>query len=381
MGPESDTSDSSRRAFVRRAALLGASVAALGGASASHTPTAESQPGPALPEHAGASAFMNLLGLRYPISQAPLSGPGGPELAIAVAEAGALGALALTPESPDGAERVVQRVRADTGGAFVVNYVLRSEPVSLARAVNAGAPAVQFSWGMPTPEHIRQIRAAGARVGIQVTGAGSARRALDLGTDYLVCQGVAAGGHVQGTRPLTTILDEVLAEVGQRRQGVPVLASGGIATGAAMRIVMNRGAAGAVLGTRFVATTESRAHPDYKRALVDTRDGAGTILTTCLNKGWPNAPHRILLANPTFQMWDAGCPPEGMRPGERDVVGHTADGAPIERYRLNTPIVGMTGAVLELGTFAGAGVGDVRDVPSAGDLVRRLWQEYEQTIG
>jgi nitronate monooxygenase len=320
--------------------------------------------------------------LRYPIAQAPLSGPGGPELAIAVAEAGGLGALALTPESPAAAERIVLRVRADTGGAFVVNYVLRSEPVSLGRAVAAGASAVQFSWGMPSPEHISQIRAGGAKLGIQVTGVASARVALNLGADYLVCQGVEAGGHVQGTRPLDTILQEVLDEVGQQRPDVPVLASGGIATGAAMRTVMDRGAAGAVLGTRFVATVESRAHPDYKRALVDAKDGSDTILTTCLNRGWPNAPHRILLTNPTFQMWDAaGCPPEGMRPGERDVVGQTADGAPIERYRLNTPTAGTTGAVLELGTFAGAGVGDIRDVPSAGDVVRRLWQEYQQTVG
>ncbi len=376
MAPESDASDSSRRTFVRRTALLGASLAAFGAAGTSRGHVAASHPPPV---HPATMAFIAMLQLRYPIVQGPLSGPGGAELAIAVAEAGALGALALTPESPESAERVVQRVRADTGGAFVVNYVLRSEPMSLGRAVDAGAPAVQFSWGMPSGEHVRQIRSAGAKFGVQVTSAGSARRALDLGADYLVCQGFEAGGHVQGTRALTTILQEVLVEAGQR---VPVLAAGGIATGPAIRTVMEAGAAGAVLGTRFVATTESRAHPDYKRALVETRDGADTVLTTCLNEGWPNAPHRILLSNRTFQMWDAaGCPPEGMRPGEKDVVGHTADGAPLERYRLNTPIVGMTGAVLELGTFAGTGVGDIHDVPSAADLVPRLWQESGQTLG
>jgi nitronate monooxygenase len=135
------------------------------------------------------------------------------------------------------------------------------------------------------------------------------------------------------------------------------------------------------LGTRFVATQESSAHPDYKRALVQAAGASDTVCTTCLNKGWPNVSHRILLSNSTFQTWEAaGCPPEGQRPGEDDIVGYAKDGSPIERYRINIPVAGMSGAVLEMGTFAGTGVGAVRDLPPAGDLVRRLWSEYEQAI-
>ena len=374
--------DPSRRAFFRRGAMLGVSLGTLGtlgaaGALVNRT-AASDTPAPA-PGDAATSDFMRLLGLRYPIAQAPTSGPAGPELAIAVPDAGALGALALTPESPEAAGQMVRQVRESTAGTFFVNYVLRSEPRSLAQALDAGAPGVQFSWGMPTVEHVRRVRAAGATLGVQVTGAGSTRQALDLGADYLVCQGMEAGGHVQGIRPLDQTLDEVLDQARQVRGGVPVLASGGIATGADIQRVVGRGADGAVLGTRFVATVESRAHPNYKRALVEAGGAADTVCTTCLNKGWPNAPHRILLANLTFQMWEAaGCPPEGQRPGEKDVVGHAPDGAAIERYRINIPVVGTTGSVLEMGTFAGTGVGAVRDLPSAGDLVRRLWGEYEQ---
>jgi nitronate monooxygenase len=314
--------------------------------------------------------------------QAALAGAGGPELAIAVADAGALGSLALTRESPEAAERLVRQVRAATRGAFFVNYVLRAEPPSLPRALEAGPPAVQFSWGMPTTEHVRLVRAAGAKLGVQVTGAGSARTALELGADYLVCQGLEAGGHVQASRPLDETLDDVLAEVRRVRAGVPVVAAGGIATGRDVRRALSRGAAAAALGTRFVATRESRAHPDYKRALVEAQGGHDTVLTTCLNKGWPNAPHRILRGNGTFRMWEAaGSPPAGGRPGESDVVARAASGAPVERYTVAVPEDGMTGEILSLGTFAGAGVGDVRDTPPAGELVHRIWLEYQQTRG
>jgi nitronate monooxygenase len=318
--------------------------------------------------------------LRYPIVQAPTNGPAGPELATAIADAGALGAIPLTWTAPDAALALVQQVRAATKGTFFANFVLAVDPPfdprSFDNALEAGTPVVQFSWGIPSAEHVRKVRAAHAKFGVQVTSAGSARAALDAGADYLVCQGIEAGGHVQATRPLMEQLVEVLDEVRRVRAGVPVLASGGISTGRDIRRAMARGAAGAVLGTRFVATLESRAHPEYKRALL-AANGHDTVYTTCLSKGWPNAPHRIL-RNPTFTMWEAaGCPPAGRRPGETDVVARDGDTS-FERYRTRAPLASMTGAVMEMGTYAGMGVGSVRDLPAAGDLVRRLWREFQQ---
>jgi nitronate monooxygenase len=225
--------DLSRRDFVRRGVALGG---ALGGLQVANTLLGGAiSADAAVPSgseiNQSAQDFRALFGLRYPLAQAALAGAGGPELAVAVAEAGALGSLALTREAPESAERVVRQVKAATRGAFFVNYVLRAEPPSLARALEAAPPAVLFSWGMPTAEHVRLVRAAGAKLGVQVTGAGSARRALDLGADYLVCQGLEAGGHVQASRPLDETLNEVLGQVSRARPGVPVVAAGGIATG------------------------------------------------------------------------------------------------------------------------------------------------------
>jgi nitronate monooxygenase len=190
-------------------------------------------------------------------------------------------------------------VKSGTNRPFFINYILRNEPVSLRAALDAGVPIVQFSWGMPSKEMVSAVRAANAKLGMQVTSAESARAALDLGADYLVCQGTEAGGHVQANRGLYETLPEVLKEARE----IPVVASGGIGNGEGIRKALMAGASAAMLGTRFVATVESKAHPDWKQAILAAH-AKDTALTTCFQDAWPYAPHRAL-RNHTFVMWDA----------------------------------------------------------------------------
>jgi nitronate monooxygenase len=154
-----------------------------------------------------------------------------------------------------------------------------------------------------------------------------------------------------------------------------VLAAGGIADGAHIRRALLAGASGALLGTRFVATRESIAHDEYKSALARA-DATDTVLTVCFQDGWANAPHRVL-RNHTFKMWEAaGCPPPGKRPGEGDVLTTDAvTGAKKLRYGTGSPGRDDRGALSELVLYAGTGVGAIRDIPSAGELVERLWKE------
>src|SRR5262249_2993046 len=146
-----------------------------------------------------------------------------------------------------------RQVRALTGRVFQVNFVLAFPPQSLAAALEAGAPVVTFSWGDPAP-HLGVVRAAGARVGVQVTTPEGAKRVLDSGVGCLICRGVEAGGHVQATRSLWDVLPRVVEAAGV----LPVVAAGGIGDGAGIARALALGAAGAMLGTRFVATQESR---------------------------------------------------------------------------------------------------------------------------
>jgi len=207
---------------------------------------------------------------------------------------------------------------------------------------------------------------------MQVTSSESARAGLDLGADYLVCQGTEAGGHVQANRGLYEALPDVLREAKQ----TPVIASGGIGNGQGIRKALMAGASAAMLGTRFVATVESNAHPDYKQAITAAH-AKDTVLTVCFQDGWPNATHRAL-RNKTFIAWDAaGCPAAGKRPGEGDVLAIRNDGSQVLRYFAISPSQGMEGRVAECALFAGLGVSFIKDLPAAGQLVERLWRECE----
>src|SRR5262249_30941752 len=96
-----------------------------------------------------AKELMALFGLKYPIFQAPHGGA-GPDLVAAVSSAGAMGILGgLYRLAPEEARKVVAAVRARTQRPFAVNYLLSFEPVSLSAVLEAGAPVLHFSWGLP----------------------------------------------------------------------------------------------------------------------------------------------------------------------------------------------------------------------------------------
>jgi nitronate monooxygenase len=358
----------SRRNFIEASAAAGALL----GSVCASVLNAEQISRPSAMPTPRAKTLMSLFSLKYPIFEAPHGLATGSDLAIAVANAGAMGALALTMRSTDEARTLVSKVRGATKGTFFVNYILREDAASVKIALDAGAPVVQFSWGMPTKEVVSAVHTASAKMGIQVSGAESARSALDLGADYLVCQGIEAGGHVQANRGLYETLPEVLREAGH----VPVIAAGGIGNGQGIRQALLAGASGAMLGTRFVATAESNAHPAYQRALLAAH-AKDTVLTTCFQGGWPNAPHRAL-RNRSFSMWDAaGCPPPGRRPGEGDVLATRPDGSKILRYQTASYDRELRGAVEECALYAGLGVDFVKDLPPANELIERLWRECQ----
>jgi nitronate monooxygenase len=208
-------------------------------------------------------------------------------------------------------------------------------------------------------------------MGIQISSVTGARRALDAGSDYLICQGTEAGGHVQATNALYEVLPAVIEEA----KTVPVVSGGGIANGTHIRRALLAGASGVLIGTRFVATKEAGAHDEYKGAITRAK-ATDTVLTVCFQNEWANAPHRAL-RNRTLEIWEAaGCPPAGKRPGEGDILAtNTVTGATKLRYSALTPEPDDRGALTEMVLYAGQGVDTIRDIPSAGDLVARLWKE------
>jgi nitronate monooxygenase len=118
--------------------------------------------------------------------------------------------------------------------------------------------------------------------------AAESREAAEAGCDYVIAQGIEAGGHVRGTQSLDDVLAETLASV-----DVPVLAAGGVGTAQRLSALLAAGAAAVRVGTRFVAAQEANAHPDYVARLI-AASHRDTVLTEAFGNDWPDAPHRVL---------------------------------------------------------------------------------------
>jgi nitronate monooxygenase len=315
------------------------------------------------------NALCRLLGIEIPIIQAPTASIAGPELAVAVSAAGALGSMGLTWTTPEQAVQQVAEVKTRTNKPFLVNFALAFEPKGLGEVLRARAPIVSFSWGNPAI-HLPMVRQYGAVVGVQVGSLEDAKQAVDWGVDFIICQGVEAGGHVQASQSLVEWFSEAVSDC----IPVPIVAAGGLSTGKDVARYLELGAQAVMLGTRFVATKESLAHEEYKRRLVEAAWAMATI-TKCFDGGWPDAPQGVL-RNSTLDAWEAaGYPPPGSRPSEGETVAISAKGEPILRYEDTAPMVGMTGNIEAMAMYAGRGVGRINDIPTAGDLVRRLWNE------
>ncbi len=312
------------------------------------------------------NSFTRDFGISLPIVQGPMGGVAGPELVAAVSNAGGLGMLPVWTSPAGAVAAELARTRSLTALPFGVN--LRADLLQfdhLQAALDAGASVIHLFWGDPTPCAPR-IHQGGARLVATVGDAEAARQALDAGAAALIAQGVEAGGHVLSEIPLRSLLEQVLAVAGQ----VPVIAAGGLVDAEDVAQMVRLGAAGALLGSRFVVTRESLAHPDYKQALIDADDDA-TARSECFEIGWPEAPHRHL-RNATFRAWDeAGRPGPGDRPGEGDVVLHLGEET-FPRYSVMPPQHGMSGDILAAVLYAGNGVGRIRACLPAAAVVQEL---------
>ena len=196
---------------------------------------------------------------------------------------------------------------------------------------------------------------------VQVGSGDAARAAADAGADALIVQGVEAGGHVQGVVGLLPLLAEV-----RRAVSLPVFAAGGIGDPASARAVLAAGAVAVVMGTRFVASDESDAHPRYKARLLQA-EARDTALTELFDVGWPASPHRVL-RNSTYTRWEAaGSPLSGERPEEGEEV---VSGIPC--YAANLPLAGMEGDVEAMAMYAGQSVGAITEVEPAAAIVERF---------
>jgi NAD(P)H-dependent flavin oxidoreductase YrpB (nitropropane dioxygenase family) len=320
----------------------------------------------------------HLLGIEHPIIAAPM-GPDltGPDLVAAVSNAGGLGILQAQLCPPPLFRQEIRRVRALTDRPFGVNLILQF-PVEdhVAVCLEERIPVLSFFWGDPTP-YVGRAHAAGVKVFHQVGSVADAERAAGAGVDVIVAQGVEAGGHVAGEVSTLALIPRVVDAVVPR----PVVAAGGIADARGVVAVLALGAQAAALGTRFLASAESRAHPRYKQRLLEADEG-GTVRTILFGHGWPNAPHRTL-RTPFVEQW-LGREARGQE-SRRDepVVGRTViagQAMPVLRFVSMPPNGEASGDIDSMALLAGQDVGLVREIKAAGQIVHELVEEARQII-
>jgi nitronate monooxygenase len=309
------------------------------------------------------TAFTELFGVRHPIALAPMGGSAGGALAAAVSRGGGLGLLGAGNGDAGWLAREVPAAQ-QTGKPWGIGLLTWSiDDGAIERVVAYEPRAVMLSFGDPSP-YVERVRAAGALLIIQVTDLDEARRAVDLGADVIVAQGTESGGHGarhgRSTLPFVPVVVDLAAPV-------PVLAAGGIADGRGVAAALALGAAGALVGTRFQATTESLVDSSVTTAIIS---GAGedtersSVLDIARGSRWPLKYTARTLGHPFLDEW---------RDRETELA---AD--PHARQRYWDAVA--RGDLPPLPTWAGEAIDLITDLPSAADLVAALAAQAEDAL-
>jgi nitronate monooxygenase len=353
-----------------------------------------------------ADALCRLLDIRYPIVQSGMSRVAGAELVAEVSKAGGLGILAALRLTPDELRREIAKVRGLTDRPFGVNLWLHPgvvHPVApesipdaaladvqhkldefrdtLAIPSSAKRPAAfpdlvarnfdvildervpvwSIGLGDPGTEMVARCRSRGVRVMAMVTNVDDARAVEASGVDLIVAQGAEAGGHRSawtagrqdaGTMVLVPgIVDAVK---------VPVLAAGGIADGRGLVAALALGAAGAVLGTRFIAARESIAPAFFKDAVTAANAG-----DTVVSDAFTGLPMRVL-RNRFTEKYGRGpvLPPMLQSSAAEDIFAAARGRDDREHYPMP----------------AGESAGLIADLPGAAEIVRSLVNEANAVL-
>jgi NAD(P)H-dependent flavin oxidoreductase YrpB (nitropropane dioxygenase family) len=226
-----------------------------------------------------------ILGIDYPIVMAAMAWVSNAEIVAAVSQAGCLGTLGpnagarrVTKDVDETGERLreqIQKVKSLTERPFAVNFVVGAAGLDKAFSercidvgIQEGVPVAIVSQGNPMV-HTERLKKAGMKVIHVCAAVKHAVKAAAAGVDAVVGSGTDGGGHSGFDQNTTFCLIPQIADAVR----IPVLAGGGVAHGRQLIAALAIGAEGVYVGTRFIATRESPAHENYKRAIVEAANG------------------------------------------------------------------------------------------------------------
>ncbi|MFN8640417.1 MAG: nitronate monooxygenase [Candidatus Binatia bacterium] len=211
----------------------------------------------------------DLLGVRYPIVQAPMGWIARSRLASAVSNAGGLGIIETSSGELEVVKDEIRKMRDLTDRPFGVNIaqLFVRDPGIVDFVVGQGVKFVTTSAGDPR-KYTSQLKAAGLTVFHVVPSLDAALKAVDAGVDGLVVEG-GEGGGFKNPRDVATM---VLLPLVRSRVEVPLIAAGGICDGPSMAAAFALGAEGVQMGSRMVSAAESPVHDHWKQAIVAAKE-------------------------------------------------------------------------------------------------------------
>lgn len=262
-----------------------------------------------------------MVGICYPIVQAPMNWVSGTALAAAVSNAGGLGTLgpnagadAITEDVELTGERLreqIRKVRSLTNKPFAVNIPIgvgdgrRFSQKCVAVVVEETVPVVITSVGPPNV-YTKTLHDNGIKVFHAVSTATQAKKAEEAGVDAVICEGFEAGGHKGFTELTTLVLTPMVADAVK----IPVITGGGIGDARGVLAALALGADAVYLGTRFMVTKESESHPRVKDAIVQAKD----VCTVSLPKDYMLARDLNNTFTQTYlEMRQSGATPDALR--------------------------------------------------------------------
>ena len=315
-------------------------------------------------EHFGSFAaegtFQNrvttLLGIKYPIIQAGMIWASGWRLALAVSERGGLGVIGAGSMYPHVLEEHLQKITAATQKPFAVNLPLLYPNIAehIELIIKYKVPIVITSAGNPKTwtAHLKQH---GITVMHVVSSAKFAQKCQDAGVDAVIAEGFEAGGH-NGREETTTLC---LIPAARQAINIPLIAAGGIGTGAGMLAAMVLGAEGVQIGSRFVCTPEASSHDSFKQAILSAGEGDTELVLKRLT------PVR-LLKNPFYN---------AVKTAENHCVPTEELSALLGRGRAKKGMFegDMTDGELEIGQISAL----IDTIKPAGDVLEEIWAEFQ----
>jgi len=219
------------------------------------------------------SEFLNV---KYPILCGAMTWVSEPKLVSAVSNAGGFGCLAGGNAPTDILKSQIEEVKRLTPNSFAVNLITIAPAYlsHLEMLKEVKVPFIIFAGSFPKEKEIEIAKSTGAKVLCFASTESIAERMIRFGADGIILEGSEAGGHI-GHVSTMVLLQQVLYKFHDK---VPIFIAGGIATGRMVAHIMNMGAAGVQLGTRFVMTEESNVHPKFKEAFMraNARDAIST---------------------------------------------------------------------------------------------------------